>query len=605
MSTSELDAEDLTADDLVAEELIAGGMSPGSVTSARLRGIFTLDTLRDHLQWAVELEHATLPPYLTALYSLDRQTNPDAGPAVFSVFIEEMLHLALAANLLNAVGGAPVLDSPRLLPGYPRTLPHGDPSTELSLLPFGPRALEMFLRLEKPAPANASPEDDRYETIGQFYRAIEEGLRGLCAHLGEDAVFSGDPARQLTAVQFRHGGGRLFAVTNLATALAALDEILEQGEGTSRGSVWDGFSDPFHPERDEVAHYFRFEELRRGRRFRRGDTPASGPSGDPVVVDWTAIRRMRPNPRLDDHAPGHPVRAAQEEFNHTYCAMLETLERTFNGYPGEFGKAKGLMYALEAQAKTLLAWSYPDGTRAGPTFEYVPRESRHRQPGDPRRVVVLPNGPYLVLGEIPLRRKTKVVSENNDALTWQTGPDLPTGDTYVLCRCGGSASKPFCDGTHDRIGFDGTESADRHTYAERQHVHDGVGISAQRVGELCIHSAFCIGRTKPIAGMLADSADSDVRSAIMGRIEHCPSGSYTYALRRGGESIEPDLPEAISVLTEEAGIASALWITGGVPVVRSDGEPLEARNRVTLCRCGHSSNKPLCDGTHRMIGFQE
>ncbi|WP_433444199.1 CDGSH iron-sulfur domain-containing protein [Nonomuraea sp. CA-141351] len=127
----------------------------------------------------------------------------------------------------------------------------------------------------------------------------------------------------------------------------------------------------------------------------------------------------------------------------------------------------------------------------------------------------------------------------------------------------------------------------------------------KRVGELCIHAAFCIGRTRPIAEMLADTGDSDVRSSVMGRIDHCPSGSYSYALQRGGDSIEPDLPQAISVLEEENGLASALWMTGGVPVLRADGLPLQTRNRMTLCRCGHSGNKPLCDGTHRKIDFRE
>ncbi|MEV4894597.1 CDGSH iron-sulfur domain-containing protein [Nonomuraea sp. NPDC055795] len=193
----------------------------------------------------------------------------------------------------------------------------------------------------------------------------------------------------------------------------------------------------------------------------------------------------------------------------------------------------------------------------------------------------------------------------DDALTWQTGEPLETEDTYALCRCGHSRSKPFCDGTHAVIGFDGKETAGTRPYGEPQHVHDGVGISAQRVGELCVHAAFCIGRTRPIAAMLADTEDSDVRSAIMGCIDHCPSGSYSYALERGATTIEPDLPQAVSVLEEENGQASALWITGRVRVTRSDGRPLETRNRMTLCRCGHSNNKPLCDGTHREIGFRE
>ncbi|GAA0383034.1 hypothetical protein GCM10009530_37310 [Microbispora corallina] len=567
--------------------------------------IDTLDSLREHLQWAIELEHATLPPYLCALYSLDPERNPEAVDVVGSVFAEEMLHLALAANLLNAVGGRPRLDTPRMLPPHPRTLPHGDPSLELSLVPFGAEALEMFLRIEQPAPPGAVAEGDGYATIGQFYDAIEQGLRHLCDRLGEREVFSGDPARQVNAGHFRHTAGRLIAVDGLDSALAALEEIVEQGEGTGHGDVWDGDRDVFHPDRDEVAHYYRFQELKAGRRYRRGDTPDSGPTGEAISVDLAGVRPMRRNPRLTDHAPGSAIRTAQEEFNHTYCAVLHLLEQAFNGSPRLLAVATGAMYALKAQAQALLRMPDEGGTTAGPTFEYVPPELRHWSRGDRQRIVVLRDGPYVVYGGVPLRRKKKIVSAEGKALTWRTGERLETEDTYALCRCGHSGSKPFCDGTHALIGFDGTETADVRPYEELQHVHDGTGISARRVGELCVHAAFCIARTRSIAEMLPDTGDSDVRSDVMGRIDHCPSGSYSYALERGGDTIEPDLPQAVSVLEEEDGLASALWVTGGVPVLRADGRPLETRARMTLCRCGHSGNKPLCDGTHRQIGFHE
>jgi len=93
-------------------------------------------SLIEHLQWAVELEHATLPLYMCALYSLDDDRNPAAVEILTSILMEEMLHMALAANLLNAVGGAPELDQPRLVPGYPRALPHGDDSFKVWLLPL-------------------------------------------------------------------------------------------------------------------------------------------------------------------------------------------------------------------------------------------------------------------------------------------------------------------------------------------------------------------------------------------------------------------------------------------------------------------------------------
>ena len=337
----------------------------------------TLDDLRRHLQWAIELEHATIPPYMCALYSLDPDRNPEAVQVIGSVLSEEMLHLALAANLLNAVGGTPKLDAPELLPAYPHPLPHGDRSLHIDLLPFGEQALELFLRIEKPASADEPPQDDGYRTIGQFYAAIEAGFHTLCDKLGEAEVFSGAPERQIGEFHLRGGGGSVVPVHDLASAMAALGEIIEQGEGAARTDVWDGDRDVFHPDREEVAHYYRFRELRLGRRYRTGDTPQSGPTGEPIKVDFDGVLPMRPNPRTADHPAGSPIRVAQEEFNQTYCLLLYQLEEAFNGNPAELRETVGTMYQLRATALTLMKTPVGDGTtNAGPTFEYVPPEQR-------------------------------------------------------------------------------------------------------------------------------------------------------------------------------------------------------------------------------------
>ena len=339
--------------------------------------IETLEDLRRHLQWAIELEHATIPPYLCALYSLDPGRNAEAVQVVGSVLAEEMLHLALAANLLNAVGGEPRLDTPELLPPYPHPLPHGDRSLQVQLVPFGHEALELFSRIEQPAPVGAPPEADGYETIGQFYAAVEAGIRWLCDELGEDAVFTGDPARQVGEFHLRGGGGAVIPVHDLKSALAALTEITEQGEGAGRTDVWDGDRDVFHPERDEVAHYYRFQELKHGRRYQTGDTPQSGPTGEPIAVDWDAVMPMRPNPRTADHPEGSEIRVAQERFNATYCLLLRQLEEAFNGEPARLGATVGTMYQVKAQAQALMTTPLEDGTAtAGPTFEYVPPSLR-------------------------------------------------------------------------------------------------------------------------------------------------------------------------------------------------------------------------------------
>jgi hypothetical protein len=104
-----------------------------------------------------------------------------------------MLHLTLAANLLNAVGGQPRLNTPRMLLGYPRYLPHGDGSFQVPLLRFCLEALEIFLRIEGPAQPASPPESDEYETIGQFYDAIGRGLRDLAHSSGSRASSAATP----------------------------------------------------------------------------------------------------------------------------------------------------------------------------------------------------------------------------------------------------------------------------------------------------------------------------------------------------------------------------------------------------------------------------
>jgi rubrerythrin len=336
--------------------------------AARVR---THGDLREHLQWAIEVEHATIPPYLCALYSLDQERNPEVADILRSVFIEEMLHLVLAANLLNAVGGRPRIDTPEMLSPYPRPLPHTHSTFDISLLPFSLEALELFLKIEQPS-ARAAPENDRYETIGQLYDAIEYGMRELCAQFGERNVFCGDPKRQVTEEVFASGAGRIIVVDSLSTALTALEEIVVQGEGARGVEVWDGFTEMFHPEHDEVGHYFRFEQLKRGRCYRRGDTVASGPTGHLISIDWEGVRPMRPNPRTADNGVGGRIRSAQNEFNLTYCRILQRLEQSFDGNPEMLQPAVGAMFRLKGQANALMQIPTEDGrTTAGPSFEYV------------------------------------------------------------------------------------------------------------------------------------------------------------------------------------------------------------------------------------------
>jgi len=230
--------------------------------------------------------------------------------------------------------------------------------------------------------------------------------------------------------------------------------------------------------------------------------------------------------------------------------------------------------------------------------------TKKSRPDEGKKIVIEANGPYQVKGGIRLVRKTQVVSEFGEPLTWQTGEVIPTEEEYELCRCGQSEDKPFCDSSHRLVGFDGTETADTNATGERQGTYPGsTRIIVKRDMSVCISSGFCGTRLANIQQLAARTKDPDVRARVMAMIEHCPSGSLTYALAEGGPDIEPDLPEEIAIVTEivdGGAIPGPLWVTGRIPIERADGEPFETRNRVTLCRCGRSSIKPLCDGTHRM-----
>src|ERR1700722_2350069 len=563
--------------------------------------IETLEDLRRHLQGAVALEHATLPPYLYAYYSIVPGTNEDAIAILQSVYVEEMLHLALAANLLNAVGGSPKVANADFVPSYPAPLPLSDASFQISLSKFSPETLATFMRIERPEESDAPAELDHFETIGQFYCAIEDALEDLCASLGEDAVFCGDPDRQITPETLAwYAGGRVLPVYDLESARVAVDEIEEQGEGLKHAEIWDGDRDMFHPERDEVAHYFRFDQLVKGRLYQRGDTPQSGPTGDEIEVDWDSVYPVIDNSRLANYSAGSPARQKAEEFAGLYSEMLRQLERAFNGEPLKLNDAISQLMELRDRAREMVQMPSEDGsTNAGPVFSYVEDVA-------PTAVVVSEavvinvrrNGPYVVSGAPQLVRKSKVMSEWDEPMIWRRDATVPADGSYRLCRCGHSSHKPFCDGTHARVDFDGTETASTAPSAGRRKRFTSPQITLTDDEPLCVSAGFCHSHSDDVWNMVEKSEDTDVRFELMHRVASCPSGRLVYELADGAH--ESDLPVEIGGIKD-----GPYWVTGGIEVTMSDGRSLEVRNRVTLCRCGQSSNKPLCDGTHQEIGFSD
>lgn len=332
--------------------------------------IRTLASLKRHLQWALELELTTIPPYLCALYSIRDGTNTEAAATIRGVVMEEMLHMTLAANLLNAIGGSPVLARAEVVPTYPGTLPHSDGRITTALLPFSPAAIETFRAIEHPTRPTAPPKGTHYHTIGQFYEAIFEGFVHLAGTEGP-GLFSGERRRQVTPEHYYGAGGTPLVVVDLVTALEAIGEITEQGEGFD-DTIFD--DDTKYGQPAELAHYYRFTEIALGRRYRRSDTPASGPTGPELVVDWASAYPMRPNPTMRTWRDRPDVYALMLAFNERWSALLATLERAFTGAPAALLEAVPLMYELKYRAQALMAvpTGDADGSTVGPSFEFVP-----------------------------------------------------------------------------------------------------------------------------------------------------------------------------------------------------------------------------------------
>ena len=193
----------------------------------------TLDELRMYLQGALEIEHLTIPPYLTAMYTIRAGTNRDAYYTIRSIVLEEMLHMTLVANLLNAVGGRPRVAHPDFVRSYPARLPYSALDVTIPLQHFSPAAMRTFLLIERPQHLDDGllQSGQGWTSIGQFYDFIRTGLLTLVEELGEDKVFCGRTQRQVGPEDFYNSGGEAFPVTDLKSALLALRVVTEQGEG--------------------------------------------------------------------------------------------------------------------------------------------------------------------------------------------------------------------------------------------------------------------------------------------------------------------------------------------------------------------------------------
>ncbi|MDY0223850.1 MAG: CDGSH iron-sulfur domain-containing protein [Candidatus Methanomethylophilaceae archaeon] len=207
------------------------------------------------------------------------------------------------------------------------------------------------------------------------------------------------------------------------------------------------------------------------------------------------------------------------------------------------------------------------------------------------KITIKKNGPYLIFGNIPLREESIQIDAMGKAIKWVEGQKFNQNEVYALCRCGKSSTMPFCSGEHVNK-FDGTETADDEPYNDSCLIHEGCdGVKLMEKHILCTGAGFCHAYPR------IEIAIKNKKTLEVAKQEcaNCPGGSLTLVIN--GEKIEPILKKEISV-TNDVKTIGPIWVKGEIPIISANNEQYELRNRVALCRCGRSKNKPFCDASH-------
>jgi len=339
--------------------------------------------LLEDLQIALELELATIPPYMMALLSIPKGKNRAAADLIRSILMEEMLHLALVGNLISSLGGQSKLGKDNI-PTYPLRMTFkgrsfSDRKFDVDLTGLSRAQLEIFLQLEMPSDLLAflHPNLFAFEamvpapSIGDFYKDIEKKFRYLCEKFSPSEVFIGDSDKQIGPGYFWGALGNPIVVTNLETALKALELIVSQGEGsTLAGAAGEAayFANPLNR-----GHYFRFKEIAEGRLFKSTDSPLGNPMGEKIETDFDACYTFFNNPTQATYVAGSHLEKLNSSFNRQYSIMLRQIELAFNGNPNLLYEAiVNGMHGLVGIALEMTEHVVPNSTAVGcPSFEWI------------------------------------------------------------------------------------------------------------------------------------------------------------------------------------------------------------------------------------------
>jgi len=357
---------------------IVEGIKAITSTAKSLKVQDPTETLRielcKYVQNAIELEHATIPTYLTAMYSLKPGTNKEIREIIYSIVMEEMLHMTIAANILNALGGSPAINVPEFVPTYPGHLPMGIGDEEdlcVTLKGYSKEQVrDVFMVIEQPEKPIEPPTNTldmsntvTFATIGQFYTALQDAIKAVYP----DELPDGTENQVIISDLFPESQAffpkdELFPIITSTDAYNAIEIIKEQGEGTLRNPSFE----------DELAHYYKFQQLAEDFTWIKDD--GKWVRGPAVPFNPDEVYPLFPNTKSCMLDEGSFERKRVDEFNASYQSLLNGLHETFNGKPEKLQDTIGLMFDVRLYAEKLCATPFPEkeGYNIGLPFEYVP-----------------------------------------------------------------------------------------------------------------------------------------------------------------------------------------------------------------------------------------